>query len=489
VALFLTGFVSLALEVFWMRAFTRVLGTTIYAFASILAVYLAANAVGAAVYRAYFHSRRSILARLYGLLPVSALLPVYFNDPRWSESPGIVWLSLIPFCFLVGILTAQAVDAFSHGDPRRAGEAYAVNIAGGVLGPLMAGYLWLSHAGAKEGQLAMALLLVPLGALVVRSLRWKLFFVFVSCTAVGWGIRLESPEHPSARFGPSVIRRDYTATVVSLGQGLDKRLFVNGVGITYMTPLTKMMAHLPVLAHAGRPREALVICFGMGTTFRSLMAWDLGVTAVELVPSVRDAFGYYFADADSVLARPTGRVVIDDGRRFLKRTAQSFDIVTIDPPPPIEAAASGLLYSREFYALLKTRLNSGAVVQQWWPGGEKKIVQSVARTFAEAFPYVRVYKGLGGYGFHFLGSDQPLAPLGIDSALRRMGPSVREDFLEWNPGWALKPLWTPVIAKEVPIESLIDPCIPVLTDNRPFNEYYALRRWQDRRAGRYETIE
>jgi len=41
---------------------------------------------------------------------------------------------------------------------------------------------------------------------------------------------------------------------------------------------------------------------------------------VELVPGVPQAFGYYHADAAEVLKNPKGRIVIDDGRRFLKRT-------------------------------------------------------------------------------------------------------------------------------------------------------------------------
>ena len=144
-------------------------------------------------------------------------------------------------------------------------------------------------------------------------------------------------------YGRAVVRRDYMATVVSMGQGMDKQLFVNGIGMTALVSVTKMMVHLPVLTHQGTPRSALVICFGMGTAFRSLCSWGLDTTAVELVPSVRDAFGYYFDDAADVLRQPNRRILIDDGRRFLKRTDQRYDIITLDPPPPVEAAASGLL--------------------------------------------------------------------------------------------------------------------------------------------------
>jgi spermidine synthase len=157
--------------------------------------------------------------------------------------------------------------------------------------------------------------------------------------------------------------------VISIGDGMRKRLLVNGIGITRLTPITKVMAHLPLAFLQNKPVSSLVICFGMGTTYRSLLSWNIEATAVELVPSVVDAFAYYFDDADLILNNPMGKIVIDDGRRFLMRTSETFDVITIDPPPPVEAAGSSLLYSEEFYDLVKLHLNEGGILQQWFPYG------------------------------------------------------------------------------------------------------------------------
>ena len=119
-----------------------------------------------------------------------------------------------------------------------------------------------------------------------------------------------------SRGGATEIRRDYAASVISAGKDLDKHLFVNGIGVTCLTPETKFMAHLPLALHAGKPESVLIICFGMGTTYRSALSWDIDTTAVELVPSVKNAFGFYHRDAARVLNNPKGRIVIDDGRRF-----------------------------------------------------------------------------------------------------------------------------------------------------------------------------
>ena len=168
-------------------------------------------------------------------------------------------------------------------------------------------------------------------------------------------------------FVPSQVLRDNTATVIATGDGMNKRLLVNGIGITYLTPITKMMAHLPLAFLDHTPRSALVVCFGMGTTYRSLLSWDIQTTAVELVPSVPRLFWYYHSDGAELMKSPLSRVVIDDGRRYLERTSEQYDVITIDPPPPVEAAGTSLLYSKEFYSIIRRRLAPGGILQQWLP--------------------------------------------------------------------------------------------------------------------------
>ena len=80
------------------------------------------------------------------------------------------------------------------------------------------------------------------------------------------------------------------------------------------------------------------------------------MTVVDLVPSVPKLFTYYHPDGAKVLASPLAHVVVDDGRRYLERSSQSYDAIMVDPPPPVTTAGSGLLYSEEFYAVVKQHL-------------------------------------------------------------------------------------------------------------------------------------
>jgi spermidine synthase len=231
------------------------------------------------------------------------------------------------------------------------------------------------------------------------------------------------------------------------------------------------------MAVVREPRAALDICFGMGTTFRSLMTWDVPVTAVELVPSVRETFPYFFADAAEVLGRPQGHVVIDDGRRFLRRSPEVFDVITLDPPPPAEAAASSLLYSVEFYRVARARLRPGGVLQQWVPGNiEPRITQAVARSILASFPHVRMFQSYEAWGFHFLASDRPLEIPTAAELAARLPPRARADLVEWTESKDPADVIGLVLGRERDPEAFVQGSDARITDDHPYNEYFLLRR-------------
>jgi hypothetical protein len=288
------------------------------------------------------------------------------------------------------------------------------------------------------------------------------------------------------QFRGREVFRDHTATIVAMGEGRNKLLLVNGVGITGLTPITKFMAHLPLAFLDHPPKNALVVCFGMGTTYRSLLSWDIPVTAVELVPSVPRVFGFYHPDGPALLASPLSNLVIDDGRRYLERTSGQYDVITIDPPPPVEAAGSSLLYSKEFYGIIRRRLNAGGILQQWLPRADEVVHAAVARALKESFPHVRVFRSVEGWGYHFLASDRPLPHPTAAELTRRLPPKAAGDLVEWGPEATPEQQFAVVLGRESSLDDMIAeaPDAPALQDDRPQNEYYAIRwrRAQTERA-------
>ena len=52
--------------------------------------------------------------------------------------------------------------------------------------------------------------------------------------------------------------------MIATGQGMERMLRVNGVGITNLTPITKMMAHLPLSSLESPPRACWCCASGWG---------------------------------------------------------------------------------------------------------------------------------------------------------------------------------------------------------------------------------
>jgi spermidine synthase len=484
--LFGTGLTSMGAEVIWVRLYTPWLSTVVYAFATILGVYLIAMDLGSWLYRRM--NRYDILESglLWILLGFSTLLPFFCADPR---VPGHVHsrvaIGIMPFSFLVGLITPAIVDRFSRGDPDRAGTAYAVNIVGCVLGPLITAFLLLPLVGERLALCAFALPWFVAGLkyrprfiLSIRNMVGSPYVVGTCLLMLGSVAVASSTKGFEEQYEPREVRRDSTATIVATGSSrTDKRLLVNGIGITALGPTTKMMAHLPIAFLPRPPHSGLVVCFGMGTTYLSMLSWGISSTAVELVPSVPDLVTFFHPNAGTLMKSPLSHVVIDDGRFYLERSFEQYDVITLDPPPPVAAAGSSLLYSEEFYAIAKRHLRPGGILQQWLPGADSFVTASVARALKESFSYVRAFNCFEGPGIQFLASMAPIPRLSASELAEKLPSAAAHDLTEWGPAGNPREQFEMVLDRETSLAALIEqaPSAPAMMDDHPVNEYFMLR--------------
>jgi spermidine synthase len=388
--------------------------------------------------------------------------------------------------YVLGYLTPKQIDEFSGGNPNIIGSAYAINLLGCIIGPLVASYLLLPVIGSRLSLLVLSVPLIilffnknnrpfPLSLFSNEAAAFVLSILVVG--TAGFGTTYEE----WLNVPKKIVKNDYNATVLAatldINNARSKYLMVNGMGITSLTPITKMMAHLPLFALPEGPKRALVICFGMGTTFRSMASWGIPTTAVELTPSVGELFPYFFDDARQVLAREGNSIIIDDGRRFLERTSEIYDVITIDPPPPVEAAGSSLLYSEEFYKAIKDHLTPSGILAQWYPEKEGKTLQAVARSLVDVFPYVNAYLSIEGGGYHFLASNSPITIPSPEQIVQHMPKAAQTDLMEWNdynePD--LLSFVQKIVGGKQDIRELLNTNEKIkITDDQPYNEYFLL---------------
>lgn len=191
----------------------------------------------------------------------------------------------------------------------------------------------------------------------------------------------------------------------------------------------RMMAHVPLLLHE-RPTNALLICFGVGQTADAIRTHN-SIRRLDVVDLNRDVYllNRHFATSNgAVLEDPRLRLFCDDGRQFLKLTSERYDLVTMEPPPPLQPGISRL-YSLEYYEAVRSRLAPGGLVSQWLPESQmdREGVDLIVSTFLEAFPHAFLMEGYYR-DLILVGSEAPidLSRLPVRLAAE---PAVRDDLV------------------------------------------------------------
>ncbi|HUK63988.1 MAG TPA: hypothetical protein VLV15_11660, partial [Dongiaceae bacterium] len=185
--------------------------------------------------------------------------------------------------------------------------------------------------------------------------------------------------------------------------------------------LQRMLGDLPALLHPG-PRSALIVGFGAGVTSGCFVQYPSirRIVICELEPLVPKVVGPYFDAANhGVVHDPRVEIVYDDARHFMLTSREKFDIITSDPIHPW-VKGSAVLYSKDYFDLVRRHLNPGGLVTQWLPlyQASEATIQGEIATFFAAFPGGSVWannddKGRG-YDMVLLGGPGA-GPIDLDS--------------------------------------------------------------------------
>ncbi|PYO57405.1 MAG: spermidine synthase [Candidatus Rokuibacteriota bacterium] len=153
-----------------------------------------------------------------------------------------------------------------------------------------------------------------------------------------------------------------------------------------------------LLAHAN-PRRAMVIGGGEGATVREILRHK-SVTDCLMV----DIDGEVVEECKRHLPEmhrgafddPRTRLLHEDARAYLEKTGDRFDLIVIDLVEPLEEGPACLLFTREFYTLVRDRLTERGVMTM--QAGMTKVNEifffgAVHRTLREVFPVVAPYQG------------------------------------------------------------------------------------------------
>lgn len=421
-----SGFTGLGLEVLWTRLLAQVLNNSVYAFAAILVVFLAALAAGSLL--AHVLTRRQVridtgLATLLALAGVAVLVtPLVFarmthglsyvrEGPTWAAYvrsvfvaagvlmlvPGVLMGSILPYLFR----TLERGD----GDSGRAlGRLVALNSLGAITGALGAGFVLLDTVGLWSALQVMAAVYLMLATAVLVHVRTLPVAARVALPAAFGALLLVTGGRavPTVRLGAGeqLVKvwegSSGTVAVVRDPAGLVLRMNNHYVlGDARSAVVEQMQGHLPLLLHPD-PRTVFFLGLGTGISAGAALTHPVQqVVATELVPDVITAARAHFAPfTNGLFADPRVRVLAEDGRSYLAGTSERYDVIVGDLFTPWHAG-TGSLYTLEHFRTVRARLRPGGLFAQWLPLyqlSEQEFLV-IAQTLRAVFPQVTVWRG------------------------------------------------------------------------------------------------
>jgi spermidine synthase len=458
----LSGLTALGGQVVWTRLLTLLFGATVFAFAIILAVFLAGLGIGSAVAAAML---RRGLAPMRGLawsqlLLVPAILLAAFllsrvlpfvSPPATTPLQALHGLHVLraidvvlPSAVLWGMSFPLALAAVNQagGDPgRSSGFVYAANTAGAILGALLVSFWAIPTFGTRWAQQALVVIAGVSAAVLFYGSRsgsareaapstWEIppaWALAAGCIAAATlpGLSQVFLAHgryiwwvdPRDRY-PYVSEGASSTVAVHIAPDGYKNFHVSGRVEATNNPndlrTERLIGHLSGLMHP-HPRSVLVVGLGGGVSAGALALYPemKRIVICEIEPRVVGAANEFAAENYAVLSDPRVEIVFDDARHFLATTREKFDVITSDPIHPW-VRGNSILFSREYYEIVKARLEPGGIATQWVPLYETSelAIQIQMRTFIDAFPNGTVWNTAitgRGYDVVLVGGAEPLA--------------------------------------------------------------------------------
>ncbi len=440
-AAFVAGGTLLALEVVWSRFLLLFSSGTSLSFALMLAVVLLGIAGGglfaAGLFRVDPNAERwTAAASLLSGVALVVSFAGFSAGPAAERMSSAIFLRDAAASLRLMLVTSlgsgmlftfigRAIQRRIAEETRATSVLTLANTVGAALGALAGGFVLLPNLGIERSLLVLAccyglIAIVVILAGTVTPARGERVVLGLSGTLLiaslvffPFGLlRNEFVPLITAPFrtdGSRIIgiREGLTETAIYLrkdlwGEPYDYRLMTNGISMSGTTLLAQrymsLFADLPMALHPAATR-ALLISYGVGTTAKALTE-TAGLESIDVVDISRDVIEMSRLrsfQGGHPLDDPRVRLHIEDGRFFLLTSPLRFDLITAEPPPPKEAGIVNL-YSREYFELIRGRLNDGGLVTYWLPiyqllASEGK---AITKAFCSTFEDCSLWSGGAG---------------------------------------------------------------------------------------------
>lgn len=440
ILIFITGAVTLSLEVLASRIMTPYFGVSLYIWSGILSITLTFLAVG-------YHYGGRISRRLAGksleyaflVAPIfsaasmgisAAVYPIVF--PVLSQANLILGsfigaslllsLPLIALSAMNPLLICIQRDKRDKGDGG-AGRIFFISTVGSVAGVVVTAFVFIPNVTNYRAILALGIAIcivtaifagmstvlsflqkrkvyacsliisILCGALLIGKNSYLKFVSEISTGQLVFDVRAEY----TSMFGnikvADVRRRDGTGKIYRyfLQDGLiQNRTTLDNVSVSMYTYVLESLAH----AFAPDARDIVVLGLGAGIVPRHLKGDGLNVSVVEINPkALKAAMTNFGFDRSGI------QFHLEDARTFVRRCKDSFDVAVIDLF--WGDSIPDYLLTKEFFRDLKRCIRSGGsvVMNAFFDSENTEPNNRLLATIATSFPRMFLSGILGGNAF------------------------------------------------------------------------------------------
>lgn len=473
------GFCGMAYEVLWSRALSIVVGSSVYSFTLVLAVYLGGHALGAALAARWVGRARRPVAALAAVHGATALLaagaffavdrlPHLFlqmiraMDPTFGllvlSQVAVIALIVLPAATVGGAVFPLVIRLLAEGGDvgEEVGRAYGFNTVGSISGSVLGGFVILPVLGLGDGMKLVCLVQLAAGLAlawkVTRQSRALWLIAAAAAVAVVAGPDLRPGRLAAGMFRVALAKDTYAqedyepgevayyrdglnATITVEARGDHRAIKANGkpeASSDEDMPSQILVGLTPLLLH-DKPEDVVLIGFGSGVTAGAILQ-DRRVdrlTVVELERGMIEASAWFEDINHKPLDDRRLELVYSDGRNLLAVTDQRYDVIVSEPSNPWIAGV-GSLFTVEHFRAARRRLKPGGLYMQWLQLYEMRPenVRSVVATFQSAFPHVWVFSTKpAGVDLMLIGSQSPIRPDAAKLAEGWRDPQVAAEML------------------------------------------------------------
>lgn len=182
----------------------------------------------------------------------------------------------------------------------------------------------------------------------------------------------------------------------------------------------RLTAHLPSLFSPIPIKRVAIVGFGLGVSAGSLTLYPEieDVHVMEISHGVHQAAKYFDFANYNVTKNPKIRWSLGDAYRVLGASRDKYSLIISEPSNPWVTGVERL-FAREFYDIVKSKLEPGGIYTQWIHDYtvSAETVGLVVRTFGDAFRYVRIFRT--NRDIIMLGSDEFLGERSLTRAIER----------------------------------------------------------------------